>query len=705
MYKTSNNTRSRGTAWLILLALLLSLLPLGLQPTSAWELPLYFPEMFVDAKVSPAERYTPLTVMIEDEDIKLITMSQTLNVDDATAYVVYQVKGYGPADGTACTFEFTGADGIDCTKITVFLVNQWNEVHSLGSATNSWVADVWATANKFSFGNIYGQPNAIASTTGFTQIVLVYSGESGLPEPSTTPTPTSTQTDDDEFKLPRYVCEMLDFEHSYDEWEQDQANKDLWAVKAITNNSAEAKEYRAAPESGFTKNLYGDCKDPVGAPAEYRQPFNIDRLVTAPDLLGFKAKDIEKNFTMVCVVRCARTDWYLNTVATLPQQPETLWAGNESTFKFAEGIDVTQIVVTVRHDPNGSMKEGNPGTDNDIPLVRNKATRTITMSNTQPKRPGLTGTVKNAAGQYPGLGADGINPIDSSTNPATGNPWTASGVFFCFAYTGEITDEMRKTWTYRDDPNMLIFAEPVTPTPSLTPEPSIPPSIPPSIEPSIPPSLPPSIAPSLPPSIAPSIPPSIAPSLPPSAPPPNQLTDPGTGIVVESEPGVLPEGTTLSVEPAPDGSTGFVLAQSAFGMAKFEVFDINLMLGDVTIQPGKGKNITIKIPVPAGYTAQFCTIYRVEANGDLTKMQLKVEDGYFVFTTDHLSFYAFAQPPKGDINGDFNVNITDILMVRDIIFGIKDTDEYMLWAAGVPTRSDVTINVILVMRNIIFGIV
>jgi len=171
---------------------------------------------------------------------------------------------------------------------------------------------------------------------------------------------------------------------------------------------------------------------------------------------------------------------------------------------------------------------------------------------------------------------------------------------------------------------------------------------------------------------------------------------------VESAPGVLPEGTTLSVEPSPDGTTGFALVQAVMGMAKFEVYDINLMVGGVTIQPGKGKVITIKIPVPAGYTAQFCTIYRVETDGSLTKMQAIVEDGFFVFTTEHLSLYTFVQPPKGDINSDYYVNIEDILLVRDIIFG-KPADDYVLWAAGAESKADVNIETILMVRDIIFG--
>jgi len=56
---------------------------------------------------------------------------------------------------------------------------------------------------------------------------------------------------------------------------------------------------------------------------------------------------------------------------------------------------------------------------------------------------------------------------------------------------------------------------------------------------------------------------------------------------------------------------------------------------------------------------------------------------------------------RGDVNGDGAVNLNDILLVRDIIFGEPDVNE--LWAADVNGDGNIDINDIIDIAKIIFG--
>lgn len=69
----------------------------------------------------------------------------------------------------------------------------------------------------------------------------------------------------------------------------------------------------------------------------------------------------------------------------------------------------------------------------------------------------------------------------------------------------------------------------------------------------------------------------------------------------------------------------------------YKSYDISLFVDGQTVQPN-GK-VTVKIPVPATFNAETIAVYYVDKNGNKTKLDSKVENGFVIFETDHFSEY------------------------------------------------------------------
>jgi len=85
-------------------------------------------------------------------------------------------------------------------------------------------------------------------------------------------------------------------------------------------------------------------------------------------------------------------------------------------------------------------------------------------------------------------------------------------------------------------------------------------------------------------------------------------------------------------------------AATADNLGQFVVFELNLSNSDgIAITQLAGK-VSVSLPVPAGLDiTKTITVFRVETNGSLTKLDTKIVDGKCVFETDHFSTYVIAQ--------------------------------------------------------------
>lgn len=106
-----------------------------------------------------------------------------------------------------------------------------------------------------------------------------------------------------------------------------------------------------------------------------------------------------------------------------------------------------------------------------------------------------------------------------------------------------------------------------------------------------------------------------------------------TGISVEYEKSSIPEGTTLVVKAnAEEGNFAF---ENEYG--KYISYDIYFIYNGERIQPDG--TVKVFIPLPKGFDADTCTVYYVDGNGNKTKIDCIVEDGFVEFYTNHFSIY------------------------------------------------------------------
>ena len=98
--------------------------------------------------------------------------------------------------------------------------------------------------------------------------------------------------------------------------------------------------------------------------------------------------------------------------------------------------------------------------------------------------------------------------------------------------------------------------------------------------------------------------------------------------------------TEIKVEEQFSGKS-FQLINSAYGEVKTSIFDIATYKNGTKIQPDG--EITVRIPLPAGYSNRVFVCYVDSTNGKVTKIPCDVKDGYVIFKTNHFSEYAIVE--------------------------------------------------------------
>ena len=117
------------------------------------------------------------------------------------------------------------------------------------------------------------------------------------------------------------------------------------------------------------------------------------------------------------------------------------------------------------------------------------------------------------------------------------------------------------------------------------------------------------------------------------------LTDEATGITIEAEANVLPEGTVLKSVAITSGvEYNRALAALADIGSNFALYDITLEADGVPVQPNGTVKVTV--PVPQGMEATDIAVYRINDDGTKTLIVSTVEGNNIVFETNHFSLYA-----------------------------------------------------------------
>ncbi len=76
-------------------------------------------------------------------------------------------------------------------------------------------------------------------------------------------------------------------------------------------------------------------------------------------------------------------------------------------------------------------------------------------------------------------------------------------------------------------------------------------------------------------------------------------------------------------------------------MTNYNVYNITLREKGVEIQPDG--EIEVRMPVPDSVDRRKCSVYRIEENDELTKLDSTLDNGFLIFKTSHLSYYVIGQ--------------------------------------------------------------
>lgn len=120
------------------------------------------------------------------------------------------------------------------------------------------------------------------------------------------------------------------------------------------------------------------------------------------------------------------------------------------------------------------------------------------------------------------------------------------------------------------------------------------------------------------------------------------VTDPTTGIKVEADKGVFPEGVEQVVTQITSGADYDRAASILSDVGKkFRLFEIHFELNGAEVQPNG--IVTVYYPIPEGYDAGKVVLYRINEDGTKTLVKGTVENGFYKVMTKSFSTYALVE--------------------------------------------------------------
>lgn len=143
------------------------------------------------------------------------------------------------------------------------------------------------------------------------------------------------------------------------------------------------------------------------------------------------------------------------------------------------------------------------------------------------------------------------------------------------------------------------------------------------------------------------------------------VTDPTTGIKVEADKGVFPEGVEQVVTQITSGADYDRAASILSDVGKkFRLFEIHFELDGVEVQPNG--IVTVYYPIPKGYDADKVVLYRINDDGTKTLVKGTVENGFYKVMTKSFSTYALVEQGSTITDAENSANVgSDIPQTGD----------------------------------------
>lgn len=143
------------------------------------------------------------------------------------------------------------------------------------------------------------------------------------------------------------------------------------------------------------------------------------------------------------------------------------------------------------------------------------------------------------------------------------------------------------------------------------------------------------------------------------------VTDSTTGIKIQADEGVFPEGVKLVVTPITSGADYDRAASILSDVGKkFRLFEIHFELNGAEIQPNG--IVTVYYPIPEGYDADKVVLYRINEDGTKTLVKGTVENGFYKVMTKSFSTYALVEQGSTITDAENSANVgSDIPQTGD----------------------------------------
>ncbi len=145
--------------------------------------------------------------------------------------------------------------------------------------------------------------------------------------------------------------------------------------------------------------------------------------------------------------------------------------------------------------------------------------------------------------------------------------------------------------------------------------------------------------------------------------------DDDTGVIVDIPADTYDGEVTLEVEEILSGSS-FNIVNSMNGAIASKVFSIETYVNGEKVQPNG--YVTVRIPIPDGCKPANCAIYYINTqSGTPETVPFKVENGYFVFKTNHFSDWAIVEMGEKTV---VSITVTAQPSVNRYKYGIENLD-------------------------------
>ena len=137
----------------------------------------------------------------------------------------------------------------------------------------------------------------------------------------------------------------------------------------------------------------------------------------------------------------------------------------------------------------------------------------------------------------------------------------------------------------------------------------------------------------------------------------------------------------------------------------YNIYNITLRENNKEVQPNE--EIEVRIPIPPNADGRKCVVYRIEDNGERTYLPARIDDGYLVFNTTHLSYYVVGQKTYeyGDVNKDGNLNIKDATAIQKYLASLIDFDEEAISVADYNKDTKITIKDATAIQKRLAGLI